>query len=247
MGLEALWAASGEVVGEALRLPISSSVSEATLTLLSSQTPAGTGIELYMSADDGLHWEAVASGVAHTFAQPGDGLRWKARLASTDGLNTPTLDRLKVDCLTGDWLPLGRSDTEGATSATFAFQQGITARRVAFRIELGGSDPSGSPVLSDLELQYAFRPETKRRWEMELICEGVPGAPLLLLDGSKEGKTGAELSQILWQARVRGITTFEDLDGSSHQAWFEGLEERLSDAAQDRAPQTVARCRLTEC
>lgn len=245
--LGALWAGSGEVVSEALRLPVSGPVSGATLTLLSSQTPAGTGIELYMSADDGGHWEAVASGVEHTFAHPGDGLRWKARLTSADGLNTPALDRLKVDCFTGNWLLLGRSDTEGSTSATFPFEQGVAARRVAFRIELGSSDPSGSPALNDIELQYAFRPETKRQWEMELICEGVPGAPLVLLDGSQEGKTGRELSQILWQARARGITSFEDLDGSAHQAWFEGLEERLSDAAQDRGPQTVVRCRLTEC
>lgn len=243
----ALWAESGEVVSQPLRLPVSQPVSGATLTLLSSEVLPQTGIELFMSADDGEHWEAVASGVEHSFAHPGSSLRWKARLSTLDGLNTPSIDRLKVDYFTGSWLPLGRSEVEGSTSATFPFESGVTARRVAFRIELGSADPSSSPALSSLTLQYALQPEAKRRWELDLACEGVAGTPLRLLDGSHEEKAGRELSQILWQARSRGAVPFEDLDGSQYQVWVEGLDERLSEAPQERGPQTVARCTLIEC
>ena len=245
--LGALWAEDGDVVSQPLRLPVSQPVSRATLTLLSSQAPAGTQIELFMSADGGEHWEAVAGGVEHGFAHPGSSLRWKARLSTVDGLSTPWIDRLKVDYITGTWLPLGRSELEGSTSATFPFESGVTARRVALRVELGSPDPSSSPALSSLTLQYALQPDAKRRWEMELLCEGVAGAHLRLLDGSHEEKTGRELSQILWQARSRGTVPFEDTDGSQCQVWLEGLEERLSDATQERGPQTVAKCRLVEC
>lgn len=242
----ALWAGDGEAVSRPLRLPATGTVSRATITLLSSLAPAGTGIELYMSADGGEHWEVVSGGIEHVFAHPGSSLRWKARLSAADGLDTPWIDGLKVDYLIGDWLWLGRSEVEGSTSAVFPFESDVAARRVAFRIELGSTDPSGSPSLAGIALQYAPRPEVKRRWELELMCEGVAGAPLRLPDGSQEGKTGRELSQILWQARARGIVSFQDVDGGQHQVWFQGLEERLSDAAQERGPQTVARCRLVE-
>lgn len=244
--LGALWAAGGEAVSEPLRLPVAQPIFEATLTLMESFTPVGTQIELSLSADGGEHWEVVDSGVQHVFAHPGPNLRWKARLSTSDGLDTPYVDRLKVDCLIGSWLPLGRSDTEGSTSAAFLFEKGVAARQVAFRIELGSPDPSGGPALAGIALQYALQPETRRQWEMDLLCEGVSGAPLRLLDGSQEGKTGEELSRLLWQASARGIAAFEDLDGSQYQVWFEGLEERLSDAAQERGHQTVAHCRLTE-
>ena len=243
----ALWAGSGEGVSEPLRLPSSEAVSGATLSLLSSTVPAGTSIELFMSADGGVHWESVSSGVEHSFAYPGSSLRWKARLSSVDGLNTPWIERLKVDYLAGSWLPLGRSEVEGSTSATFTFQEGVNALRVAFRIELGSSDSLDSPALAGITLQYALQPEVKRQWEMELRCEGAAGVPLRLPDGSVESKTGRELSRVLWQARSQSVTSFEDVDGSLCQVWFEGLEERLSEAAQDRGPQTTALCRLTEC
>lgn len=245
--LGALWQPFGDAVSEPMRLPVAEPVSGATLTLLSSLTPTGCGIELYLSADDGGHWETVQSGVQHVFAHAGSSLRWKARLSSGDGLNTPWIGRLKVDYFTGTWMLLGRSDTEGSTSTVLPFASGVTARQVAFRVELASPDPSGGPALTSIALQYALQPETRRRWEMEVVCEGVSGAPLRLLDGSVEVKTGRELSQALWQAHARGPCSLEDVDGASYQVWFEGMEERLSDASQERGPQTLARCRLTEC
>jgi hypothetical protein len=245
--LAALWAEEGEAVSEPLQLPVPEPVSVATLTLLESHAPAETGIELYMSVDGGELWEPVADGIEHSFALPGSSLRWKARLSSADGLDTPWIGRLKVDYITGVWLQLGMSDTEGSTSALLPFESGVTARRIAFRVELRSDDPSGGPALTAIALEYALEPETRRRWEMELSCEGVAGVPLRLLDGSTEVKTGNELSRLLWQARARGITGFEDLDGRQYQVWFEGLEESLGGLDQQRGPQTVARCRLTEC
>ncbi|MGI5837108.1 MAG: hypothetical protein ACOX87_11580 [Chloroflexota bacterium] len=245
--LGALWEGSGEIVSRPLRLPASESLSSATLTLLSYQLPTGTGLDLFMSVDDGESWEAVESGVPHSFLQSGSTLRWKVRLYTSDGLDTPNIDRLKVDCFTGNWLPVGRSDLEGSASATFGFESGTTARQVAFRVMLKSSEASNTPALTSIALQYALQPETKRRWEMKLLCEGAAGTHLRLLDGSREQKRGRELSQILWQARSIGSVPFEDIDGSLYQVWVEQLEEMLSDAPQERGIQTVARCRLLEC
>lgn len=36
--------------------------------------------EFFLSADGGLHWEAVIPGVSHIFAFPGDDLRWRVVL-----------------------------------------------------------------------------------------------------------------------------------------------------------------------
>ncbi len=245
--LSALWAGEGEAVSEPLRLPVPEPVSVAKLTLLESGAPAGTGIELYMSADGGEQWEPVDDGVEHSFGRPAGDLRWKARLYSADGRDTPWIGRLKVDYVTGVWLPLGVSETEGSTSALLPFQGNVVARRVAFRVEMGSDNPAGGPALTAISLQYALEPETRRRWEMQLSCEGVPGVPLRLLDGSAEVKTGGELSQLLWQAKARGITELEDLDGRQYQVWFEELEESLGGLDQKSGPQTVAKCRLTEC
>ncbi|HZK67155.1 MAG TPA: hypothetical protein VFD42_06375, partial [Chloroflexota bacterium] len=240
------WAAEGEAVSLPPRLPSAQPVSSATLTLLESGIPAGTGIGLFMSADGGDHWEEVEDGVEHAFANPGGSLRWKARLTSTDGLDTPTIGRLKVDYMAGEWIPLGRSDTEGSTGATFPFPQGMEAGRVAFRVELAAADPASGPTLEGLSLEYALRAETRRRWEMELLCEGTAALPLRLLDGTVEARTGRELSELLWQAREASPVEMEDMDGTRRQVWMEGLEETLSGGGPASGVRTLARCKFVE-
>lgn len=42
--------------------------------------PPGTHIDYFMSADGGLHWEAITPGVEHEFVNTGDDLRWRADL-----------------------------------------------------------------------------------------------------------------------------------------------------------------------
>ncbi|HEX2923158.1 MAG TPA: hypothetical protein VHS28_03920 [Chloroflexota bacterium] len=151
------------------------------------------------------------------------------------------------DCSGLVWTALGVSDGMGSTSAFLSFPTASVARWVAFRIRLVGNGDSDSPVLAGIALEYAPLPDVKRRWSFDVVCEGVAGAPLRLLDGSLEEKTGSELSELLWGICGAGPASFEDVDGLPYQVWIEGLEERLSDAPQGRGAQTVADCRLLEC
>jgi hypothetical protein len=103
------------------------------------------------------------------------------------------------------------------------------------------------PALTGISLEYAMVGAVKRRWEMEVRCEGATGCMLRLLDGTVEAKTGAQLSVALWTARDKDVVDFEDMDGTSYSVRFEGLEEGSGGLPQERGAQTAARCRLAEC
>jgi len=53
-------------------------------------------ISFYMTADGG-NWEEVETGVQHTFAYPGNNLKWKAVLSTTDSAVTPVLRSVSAD------------------------------------------------------------------------------------------------------------------------------------------------------
>ncbi len=46
---------------------------------------------------DGEHWEAVEPGIAHTFEYPGQDLRWKVEMETTDSAVTPVLRQVEID------------------------------------------------------------------------------------------------------------------------------------------------------
>lgn len=247
VGLDALWAPEGEAVSSVVALPGGGTVTRARLDVVEWSIPAGCGIEFYLSADGGAHWEAASSGVELVFANPGDALRWRAVLTGP-GTSTPAVELLGIDCLGGGWVVLGSSDVEGSTGAVWQFGEGARCRRLGLRVELAGCGGASGPVVRGLELEYAPAAGSRREWGFEVRCEGVPaaGLPLVLLDGSSEMRSGAELSRDLWAARARERVAFEDLDGSEYQAWFEGLEESLGNLPQEHGAQTVAKCRLVE-
>ncbi len=67
-----------------------------TISLVAT-TPAGTQITLFASADAGAHWEAATAGVEHVFANQGTSLRWRAVLATSAPLSTPSVDSLSIN------------------------------------------------------------------------------------------------------------------------------------------------------
>ncbi len=148
---------------------------------------------------------------------------------------------------TGSWQLLGSSNVVGTTWREMPFEAGATARRIALRVELSGAGGSDGPTVTGMALEYAAAVDRRREWRFEVRCEGVPGAMLPLLDGSKETRTGSQLSEALWAARGEGMVALEDLDGSTHTVWFEDLQEVLADLPQTAGAQTAARCRLVEC
>jgi hypothetical protein len=147
----------------------------------------------------------------------------------------------------GTWTELGVSDVEGATGKAMELPAGTTCRRLGLRVTLGSGSTAAGPGLTGVSLEYAPAGVVKRRWNLEVRCEGVSGAMLRLLDGTVETRTGGQLSAGLWAARGRGVVDFEDLDGASRPVRFEELEEDLGGLPQERGAQTAAKCTLTEC
>ena len=75
----------------------SGSMLSATLTA-TDVTPAGTNIDYYMSNDNGTTWEAVTSGVEHTFSSSGTQPKWKALLTHTGDISAiPYISNIAID------------------------------------------------------------------------------------------------------------------------------------------------------
>ena len=61
-------------------------------------TPNGGSVLFYLSNDGGESWEPVTPGVYHTFARPGDDLRWRAEMTVGPGWKTtPVIDTITVE------------------------------------------------------------------------------------------------------------------------------------------------------
>jgi hypothetical protein len=56
-----------------------------------------TAIDYYLSADNGVNWESITSGVLHTFINQGYQLKWKAVLSTTNIDITPYIDTISID------------------------------------------------------------------------------------------------------------------------------------------------------
>ncbi len=74
---------------------IDHNIVKATLTATAT-TPTNTSIVYYMSADGGVTWDQVTSGTARSFKTVGSDLRWKAALATTDGVSSPVITSISI-------------------------------------------------------------------------------------------------------------------------------------------------------
>ncbi|HEX9014673.1 MAG TPA: hypothetical protein VF960_01570 [Chloroflexota bacterium] len=145
----------------------------------------------------------------------------------------------------GPWVDLGVSNQEGSAFAALPFPAGTLGRLVWLRVMLATAGACG-PRLRGVVLEYEPVGDGKTRWEMEVRCEGAPGLPLRLLDGSTESSNGAELSAALRAAGGKGAVAFEDLDGAVRTVRVEAVSESLGKLVQEHGTQTVAVVRLAE-
>ncbi len=80
----------------AFNSPASTLIVGASITAVAN-TPTGTLVNYYMSADNGSHWEKVSLGNVQTFSHAGTILRWKAELITTNSLVSPTLSSITIN------------------------------------------------------------------------------------------------------------------------------------------------------
>ena len=146
----------------------------------------------------------------------------------------------------GPWVELGTCDLVGSTVTALAWLGVVSCRALGLKAEMASASDAAGPVLTGLSLAYTLAGDGRRRWRFDARCEGVPGVPLRLLDGSMEAMSGAGLSSALQTAYSMGVVDFEDLDGETYRILFRSLEEDPASLPQERGAQTLARCDLIE-
>jgi hypothetical protein len=146
----------------------------------------------------------------------------------------------------GAWVDLGSSDVAGSAFMTLAFPGVVACRQLGMKVELASGSAAAGPAVTGISLAYSLAGSGKRHWRFDARCEGVPGVPLRLLDGSVEQSSGSALSSVLWCAYGAGVVDFEDLDGATYRVLFRSLEEDPGKLPQERGAQTAARCELVE-
>ena len=125
-----------------------SSLSHATLTSVSS-VPAGSSISYFLSADNGLNWEAVTPNVQHDFTLEGRDLKWKAILTTNDFIVTPTISSITISYTTALVSPELVSPSDGYTTddKTPKFTWSEVEGAHEYKFQLDDSTTFASPIL----------------------------------------------------------------------------------------------------
>jgi len=129
----------------------SGTLARATLTPIQS-LPAGTAVAYALSPDAGAHWESVTPGAAHSFANAGTQLRWRAILGTSDSLQTPVLTGLTIAYATQLDAPTLVAPTDGTstTDNTPTFEWTTVAGAMNYLLQLDTVATFNSPNLRNV-------------------------------------------------------------------------------------------------
>ncbi len=111
-----------------------------------------------------------------------------------------------------DWTLLGTAsyaiDGDTHYNKTFTFPSATVAKKIWFRVELV-SATAGTPVLTDLTLEYLPMPPYKKEWKLNVNC----GDNVKRLNGGLVQTTGRELKsrlEIAWW--TKSLLDYQDMD-----------------------------------
>jgi hypothetical protein len=145
------------------------------------------------------------------------------------------------------WVNLGTSNSVGATSMQTSFPLATAGKRLRLRLILSTTNPSASPKVTSLLVDYLLMPDAKREWRFDVRLEGSPALPMARLDGTNEPLDGRALAATLWLSKSRKqVLALTDLDGTSATVWFRELEERPAQMSQRQGLATRGEVTLVE-
>jgi len=166
-GSSGLYATSTEMRVQSKQVNIGAGrIYKATLTATDSQ-PSGTSIRYFLSADNGVTWQQVSSGVEASLAATGNVLKWKA--VFNGGMTTPTLSQIAINYLTTDMsiIPAG----VGGTVVTSVVASGGTGSATVSIVV-----PNAS---SNVDVQYAITQDT-----IPPVAASSPSSAIIAFDVS---------------------------------------------------------------
>lgn len=94
-------------------IKVNSTLAEITRATLITDMVLGDwgGVTFYLSANGGANWEEVSPDTPHTFAYPGNDLRWKAVLSTSNLTKTPVVYKVQIN-VGGGYNPTGTFESQ---------------------------------------------------------------------------------------------------------------------------------------
>jgi len=168
--------------------PTSGKIITATLNALS--TLNGQTIDYFLTSD-GLTFEPVIPGVAHTFAITGNDLRWQAVLATTDTAVTPTLEQITIDYTLQTFQPAGRLE-----SSTFNAGAGSNFNFLRWTLV------SQPPATGTDSVRFQVASKTTNGPWMDADFHGPDGTSATYFTSANEALTAGDTNQQYIRYRV---------------------------------------------
>lgn len=114
----------------------------------------------------------------------------------------------------------GTSNTSGTTNFSAAFPTGTIGKKLKYQLSLITANSAVTPTVQDVVAKYILNPPVKKKWQFAVVL----GNDTILLDGTREPKSGAELEAGLWSAIDKdALLSFTDADNSTFNVIFSNL------------------------
>ncbi len=186
------------------------------LTLTATATANGGTIAYAVSADGGVTWEAVTSGVQKTsWTSAGNQLRFRVALTSASATSAPYVSTLVIQytppaASSVGYVELGSNAVDNSTRTRLAFPDAVYGYMVGLKLALAGGG-STTPELYSVALEYLVSPDTRKIYSCDLdLRENFVYQP----DGVVETRTPTEM----WDALI----AFKDQHRRPSLTWTDG-------------------------
>lgn len=119
------------------------------------------------------------------------------------------------------WTYLGVSNVVGAKEATLSFASGTYSKKISLKVILNTSDPTTTPKLTELVMQYAIK--TLRKWQWSIRILAIDD--LVLLDKTEESRPATTIrSDVETLLSNVQLVSFTDIDGTAYNVLLTDID-----------------------
>ena len=114
----------------------------------------------------------------------------------------------------GQWIVLGDMTEVDGREKEFPLPDDFQGQWMKVRVEIETTDPNTSPIIKKIMAKYI--PNALQKWQWVFGIRATDG--LILLDKSKDARSGLEIINNLMDLKSFGIVTFRDIDDNFYRA-----------------------------